>query len=253
MATLIDTTFPFWALYQRLDSGLVLAEALGFPEVSRLGADRRRMGDQLRRNVSRLLLEDTPLSALYRRHVGGEPAATTVAVPLDPVGPGAWWRGPLPLSFPVLTWDHGGAALAFVPALGIEVVADARDALGARLPTEIRAALARAPALTLPYLVGLQRVTRTRVDRLTVGVPLKSAKARPGGRARARADPVRAGQGGDRLDKQSARAGLRAGATRRATGRVARRPLAAQCPAGGGVGRRQDPGGARAGAPPRRP
>ena len=65
-----------------------------------------------------------------------------------------------------------------MPALGIEVVADSRDELNKRLPTEIRAALDRASALTLPHLVGLQRAVVTRVVRLTESVPLRSAKAR---------------------------------------------------------------------------
>ncbi len=177
MVGMIETKFPCWVVFRRLDNGLVLAEALGFPEVSRLGADHRRLAEPVRRNLRRLLKE-APLSALYRRHVGGEPAVSAVSLALDPADPAAGWREPLPLSFPIITWDHGGAALAFVPALGIEVVAESPATLSARLPTEIRAALARAPALTLPYLVGLQRVRHTEIDRLTVGVLLRPAKAR---------------------------------------------------------------------------
>jgi ATP-dependent Clp protease ATP-binding subunit ClpA len=177
MVGMIETRFPGWVVCGRLDNGLMLAEALGFPEVSRLGTDRRRLGEQLRDNLRRLL-KAVPLSALYRRHIGDEPAVSTVTVPLDPTGPAAGWREPLSLSFPILTWDHGGTALAFIPALGIEVVADSADALSVRLPTEIRAALARVPDLALPYLVGLQRIRHTTVDRLTVGVKLRPAKAR---------------------------------------------------------------------------
>jgi hypothetical protein len=110
MACMSETTFPFWVVFQRLDSGLVLAEALGFPEVSRLGADRRRLGDQLRRNLLRLL-EDAPLSALYRRQVGGQPAGDAVAVPLDPVERGAGGRGSLPRGA-VLRLAHSNSLLA---------------------------------------------------------------------------------------------------------------------------------------------
>ena len=108
MAGMVETSFPFWVVFQRFDNRLVVAESLGFPEVSRLGGDRRRVGNHLLRNLRRLLVE-SPLADLYRRHVGAEPVATEVALRLDPVGAGAAWRDPLPLSFPVVTWDHGSA------------------------------------------------------------------------------------------------------------------------------------------------
>src|SRR5579872_7389267 len=125
MAVMLEAPFPFWSVFRRLDNGLALGEALAFPEVSRLATRRRALADALGGNVRRLV-EKAPLSGLHRRHVGGEPAVGAVTVPLDPTGAGAGWRRPLPLSFAILTWEHGGAAVAFVPDLGIEVVADWR-------------------------------------------------------------------------------------------------------------------------------
>jgi ATP-dependent Clp protease ATP-binding subunit ClpA len=177
MPEMSEIEIPAWTVLQRLDR-LVLGEALGFPEVSRLETVRRRVTEHLRRNLRRLIAA-APLSRLHRCHLGGEPVVTTVAVPLEPLAPNAWWREPLALSFPVLTWRHGdGAALAFVPALGIEVVADRPDELDARLPAEIRAALSRGSDLSLFNLVILQRVGRVRVQRQIVRVRLHSAKAR---------------------------------------------------------------------------
>jgi ATP-dependent Clp protease ATP-binding subunit ClpC len=174
---MIATHFPVYAVYQRLDGGFVLAEGLGFPEISRLSMGLRPAREALRRNLRRILARE-PLTALYRRFVSGAPTVSTVTVPLEPASPREGWREPLPLSFSVVTWDRGDAVLAFVPALGIEVVADSAEELALQLPVEIRAALARGSALTLPRLIGLQRVLRTEVERLTVGVPLRSAKAR---------------------------------------------------------------------------
>jgi ATP-dependent Clp protease ATP-binding subunit ClpA len=174
---MISTKFPVWTVFQRLDGGFVLAEALGFPEVGRLGASRATAADALRRNLRRLIAAE-PLAALHRRFAGGEPAVTGVSVPVEPAGPGAGWREPLPLSFPVVTRAHGAALLAFVPALGIEVVAESAEDLAARLTVEVRAALSRGGDLTLQRLVALQRVAHTAVERLVVGVPLRSAKAR---------------------------------------------------------------------------
>ncbi|HTU23025.1 MAG TPA: AAA family ATPase [Gemmataceae bacterium] len=174
---MIPNSFPICAVFQRLNDGFVLAEVLGFPEISRLGAGRRQVREALRCNSRRLITAE-PLAALNRRFVGGEPAVTSVTVSLEPAGTRAWWRETLPLSFSVATWESGGGMRAFVPGLGIEVVAESSEDLAAQLPAEIRAALARGPDLTLARLVGLQRTLSTEVERLTIGVPLRSAKAR---------------------------------------------------------------------------
>ncbi|HTU21138.1 MAG TPA: AAA family ATPase, partial [Gemmataceae bacterium] len=174
---MIPTHFPVYAVLQRLDGGFVLSEGLGFPEISRLSAGRGAGRDALRRNLHRLIAAE-PLTALHRRFACREPAVVTGSVPLEPASSRAGWREPLPLSFSVVTWESGGAVLAFVPALEIEVVASSSEELTSQLPGEIRAALARGSALTLPRLVGLQRVLHTQIERLRIGVWLRSAKAR---------------------------------------------------------------------------
>jgi ATP-dependent Clp protease ATP-binding subunit ClpA len=173
-----EIEFPAWAFFRRLDGGLILAGAVGFPEVLRLVPSRERGREELSRNLARLL-GDAPLDSLSRRHPAGTPIVTTVSVPLEPADNAAGWRGPLPLHFTALTWEHGTeAAVAFLPDLGIDVLADRADARDARTPGEVRAALSRGPTLTLARLVGLQRVTATSVERLTVRVPFRTARAR---------------------------------------------------------------------------
>jgi ATP-dependent Clp protease ATP-binding subunit ClpA len=173
-----DFDFPCWAVGQVLDQGLVLAEGLGFPEVSRLACRTGRAWEELRRNLKRRI-EGAPVAGLYRRFLAGEPELATVNLQLDPVGPAAGWREPLPLRFPALRWFHGDhAALAFLPALGIVVAADNEVTLTARLEDEVRAALSRGPDLTLQRLVGLQRATRLRIERLTVRASVPTPKAR---------------------------------------------------------------------------
>ncbi len=174
---MIRTHFPVYAVMQRLEGGFILAEGLGFSEISRMNAGLRSVRDALQRNLRRLIATE-PLTSLYQRFAGGEPTVTAVTVPLEPANAKAGWREPLPLSFSIVTWDRGNAVLAFVPALGIEVVATSADELATQLPAEIRTALARDSALSLPRLVGLQRVLHTQVERLTIGVPLRSAKMR---------------------------------------------------------------------------
>jgi ATP-dependent Clp protease ATP-binding subunit ClpA len=173
-----EFVFPVWILFQILENRLALAEALGFPEITRLGAGRWRLSKQVHRNVRRLI-ETAPLPSLHRRHLASEPRLTTVKITLEPPPGSLLWRTPLPLVFHVLRWSHGSdAELAFVPALGIEVVATRAAELEERLPGEIRAALARGPALTLPSLIALQRAAQVRVEALHVGAQVRSAKAR---------------------------------------------------------------------------
>ena len=106
--------------------------------------------------------------------------ASRVLLALEPPTGSVLWREPLPLTFPVLRWRHGAdAELAYVPALGITVVAGRQEELDRRLPHEIRAALARLQSVpTLDHLAMLQRATRLRVEPLIVNVEIPSAKQR---------------------------------------------------------------------------
>jgi ATP-dependent Clp protease ATP-binding subunit ClpA len=173
-----ETSFPVWMIHQLLDRGVILAEAMGFPEVSRLAGNRRQGANRLRPNLVRLI-GDTALGGLHRRHASGTPEVHSVSIALEPIGSKATWRGALPLRFDAICWNHGeDAAVAFVPALGIHVLAEDADALQAKLPGEIRAALSRGPDPTLANLVWRQRVSATRIERLEVSVGIKTARAR---------------------------------------------------------------------------
>ena len=171
--------FPFCAIVQATADGLLLAEALGFPEVSRLAVDPSRLRRALQRNVRRIV-EAAPTASLLRRHVGGKPTTAGVDLTLDPPTGSVLWREPLALHFPVLRWSHGAdAEIAFVPALGIEVLAAKAEELDERLPREIRAALSRlGKAAGLREMVELQRTRRVRVERLTVSVQVRSPRQR---------------------------------------------------------------------------
>jgi ATP-dependent Clp protease ATP-binding subunit ClpA len=184
-----ETNFPVWVIHQLLDRGVLLAEAMGFPEVSRLASTREQAADRLRANLIRLI-GDTPLGGLQRRHAGGTPEVQNVSVLLEPLGQKAAWRHPLPLRFAAICWSHGeDAAVAFVPALGTHVLAENVDALQAKLPGEIRAALSRGQEPTLANLVWRQRASATRVERLTVSVAIRTARARAQAAQREREHP----------------------------------------------------------------
>jgi hypothetical protein len=152
-------TFSFWAAYEELGDSFLLGEVVGFPEVSRLGTDRAKVEERLRRNLVSLL-EKAPLGGLHRRHIAEAPVPQRFTLTLEPVEGSVLWREPPALKFDVLRWSHGRApVIGFVPALGIVVLAADTDQLEERLPHEIRAALSRARAASsLRQLVALTRV-----------------------------------------------------------------------------------------------
>src|SRR5262249_16953107 len=151
------------AVLQELETGAWLAEALFFPAVSCLGDDPDRLLDRLRRHARRSA-EATEAISLHRLHAAGPPRATMGPLALAPPPRPPLWRGPLALSFPVVRWDHGTppeAAVAFLPSLGIEVVAASAEELDRLIPSHVRAALLRArSAHSLERLVWLQRCRR---------------------------------------------------------------------------------------------
>src|SRR5262245_37519573 len=134
-------SFPIWAVYRHLENRLTLAEAVGFPEVLRLGRTRAALRRALERNLKRLV-EGAPLAGLYRRHLSAAPQLDMERLLLDPPAVAALWREPLPLVFHLLWWAHPSRnVVAYLPALGIEVIAEDFAELKQRLPVELRSGL----------------------------------------------------------------------------------------------------------------
>jgi ATP-dependent Clp protease ATP-binding subunit ClpC len=173
-----EHTFPCWAVFQILENRFALAEVLGFPEVARLGMNKTRLAEHLRRNLLPLV-EALPPSELYRHQIGGVPFASTVSLSLEPPHGSILWRRPLSLTFPVVRWSHASEAeVAFVPALGIAVVASTASRLEELLADELQMGLARMDKLTLRRLVECQRAPHLVVESLPVAVNLRSPKMR---------------------------------------------------------------------------
>src|SRR5438132_613744 len=173
-----EHTFPCWAVFQILENRFALAEVLGFPEAARLGMNKTRLAEHLRRNL-RPLVEALPLSELYRRQMGGVPSTFSVSLSLEPPQGSILWRDPLSLVFPVVRWSHASEAeVAFVPALGIAVVAGKASQLEGLLADELRMALTRTDKLTLRRLVECQRAPHLLVESLPVVVNVRSPKLR---------------------------------------------------------------------------
>ncbi|MCC7510265.1 MAG: ATP-dependent Clp protease ATP-binding subunit [Planctomycetes bacterium] len=128
--------FQLHALVQRLENDQYIGEALFVPEISRFGQSALRVRRALAGNARRVLERDAP-GELYRRASAGAPEVREFTVELPPARELTLWRGPLTLTFHAACWSHGTTELAFLPALGIEVIADNRTELEARVPREI--------------------------------------------------------------------------------------------------------------------
>ena len=171
-----EHAFHLTAVLQVLETDVFLAEALFYPEVSCLGDDPQRLIKALAANA-RLLLAACPAGELYRRRGPRDVEAAVIDVVIDPPAHSVAWREPVVLGFPVVRWAHGEDAwLAFVPALGVEVVAGTLEDRERMLPRHIEIAVLRNRARALHRLAWLARASSLRLEAVPFTVELPSPK-----------------------------------------------------------------------------
>lgn len=170
--------FQFSALVQTLEDETFLAEALFFPELTRLRHAADAATDDLQANLTRIVEEDLPPLERTRRHYTTTPEVRTVTLELAPAERSLAWRKPVSLQFHVVQWPHDDRTwLAYVPVLGIEIIATSAEELTTRVPQEIRAQLLRTKAATsLGKLVWLQRCQSLQVETLHFKADLHTPK-----------------------------------------------------------------------------
>jgi hypothetical protein len=109
-----------------------------FPEFSCFGEDLAKLLDATQRNAKRIIEDISPLG-LHRRQLPSTPELEQVTIPIKPRVRSRAWQEPVELRFDVVRWSHGNQAyIAFVPALGIEVVVKREEELDKRIEAEIR-------------------------------------------------------------------------------------------------------------------
>jgi ATP-dependent Clp protease ATP-binding subunit ClpC len=174
-----ESSFSIGFLHQRLGSGHVLSECLFHPDLSRLGANRERVIQSLRKNLEDMLPKIPPFD-LFRRRLGTAASARWVVLTLDPPRKLEAWNEAVRLRFPVVVWPHGEEAmLARVPGLGIEIIADGAGDLDELLEKEILAALRRdGDSACLAKLSWRQRALKFKIEWLPIGVKIPSLKQR---------------------------------------------------------------------------
>ncbi|HEY1068425.1 MAG TPA: hypothetical protein VGE52_20040, partial [Pirellulales bacterium] len=142
-----------YVVLQRLERELVLGEGLLFPEASTLDARESSVTARLAKQAVKLIRELPPLVTATRR-LRAAPVVAEAALSLSPPTPHPAWQADLSLRFPYLVWDEGReGVVASVPALGIEVLSETREALPKLVVEQIRQTLQRLGASrSLPAL-----------------------------------------------------------------------------------------------------
>ncbi len=173
--------FRLTAIIQRLENDTFISETLFFPEVSRYGADAKKLLDALKANAIRILETSPPLALHMRRGAdpsGISPEIDEVTIHLDPPSRSVAWREPARLSFDLIRWQHADDGyLAYVPALGILVVERDPDTFEQVVSSNIHAHLLRIKkAGSLGDLIWLQRNRMTMLDQTSVTATIRAPK-----------------------------------------------------------------------------
>lgn len=167
-------TFEILTLLSELENESFLAEALLFPEVSRLEARPDKVVKNLRNSVP-VVLDELPTVVFHTRRAPQDVEVREVSVEIKPPKRDIYWKDPLPLTFQAACWQQGATHHAFVPALTIEVVADSEAELDELLPVNILSELQRRDAAgRLGKLIRHQRSSRLHTERAEVTLHAES-------------------------------------------------------------------------------
>jgi len=162
-------------LQQHLEGGLKHVEPLLFPELSRLSESDARSLDSLLDNIQRLVGGLDP-ARLHRRRTPPEVMLDEIVVSADPPKGDLAWRTPVQITMQFVFWHCGDDdAIAYVPALDIDVLVKGRSELRRQVEFEIRAALGRERLFRLAKLSRLAQLERLELTTQTTTVSALSA------------------------------------------------------------------------------
>jgi ATP-dependent Clp protease ATP-binding subunit ClpA len=157
-----------------------LAEALGFPEISALGDTERRTQASMQAKA-KAVLEDgglSPVVSLHRRRIIVAPELIEVEITLEPPRRSPEWQEPVVLRVPVVCWvEDGDLHQAYIPALGILVMAPRNPLLEERIKGHIRLILTgRRKKLGLRDLAQVARIESLKLQKIELSAKIASPK-----------------------------------------------------------------------------
>lgn len=164
-------------LLTSLELELTLARPLLFPEVTCLARGADALPSRLAARI-REIVRSSETADVHRRRGARLPELSTVQVEVPALRERPERGEPVSLEFTLVRWRHGAdAAIAYVPALDIEILAEDDERLETQLRPQILAELGRRQAaVSVRDLVYLERLTRATVRPLLVGVTLPTVK-----------------------------------------------------------------------------
>jgi ATP-dependent Clp protease ATP-binding subunit ClpC len=176
-----EQSFALTIVVRVLPDGTELAEALGFPELSCVGASAAYWQRGLRTKVRELLEDEEggdPLK-LHRRQVGAGAEIAEIGLDLNPPSRRADWQTPAHLHFHYVHWSEGDLFHAYVPALRAQVFATRADLLPRRVEEHVRLLLLQTrPRVTLADLASTQMIRAVRLETYSFTVTIKTPRQR---------------------------------------------------------------------------
>lgn len=190
-----EIVFPVGLIHRKVGPGAVLAEALFYPELSRLGVNRTAAGDAIRRNLAELIPK-LASEELIRRRRATDAREFPFTLMLEPPRANEAWRDPIELTFHAVVWDHPRPVteppppgtrpqlrpdfvVAHIVELGIEVIASVSDNLTTILRREALSALRRTNlSVGLQKLASIQTTQSFEIKWAELTVKMPSLKDR---------------------------------------------------------------------------
>src|SRR5579872_2152472 len=190
-----EIVFPVGLIYRKVGPGAVLAEALFYPEFTRLGANRHLAGSITQRNLVELIPQLKPKEFIRRRRATSAREFPFTLV-LEPPRVNEAWRDPIELTFHAVVWEHQRPIIDPVPPgtrpqprpefvlariveLGIDVIAGAADDLTTILRKETLSTLRRMNlSVGLRKLASIQTTQAFEVEWVELNVKVPSLKDR---------------------------------------------------------------------------
>lgn len=175
-----NRTIHVQAVTLGLGDDLELVECHGFPEVSSLSDKSGRAAVGLRSKIAALLEDPESVTAttLHRRVTGKGARVEQMTLSLEAPKRRADWQMPVELRFDYLTWSEADDLhLAFVPILGVQVMAAKAEQVAERVEAHVRLSLVdRVKRVSLAHLARTQIVHALRVDELGVTADIKTPR-----------------------------------------------------------------------------
>ena len=129
--------FTLHLIISTLENDTRRGRVLFYPEVSAYEQREERLRRELE-ELTAAKFRGLPLLEVHQRHAAGTPELHETIIEIAPPEHSPAWETPVRLALPAICRRHGeSAAVGYVPALEIEVVADRWEDLAERIAQEI--------------------------------------------------------------------------------------------------------------------